>query len=317
MNSAAISQVTDLSTILVEGDDATTFLQGQLTCDVTQLGSQWRYGALCNPQGRALALFYVWELQNGSQISAQTSSEGTKRYCLTLPTELVATIKQRLQMYVLRSKVKLSVLDELFYYTAETEQDDTQDDHNLISSEQESRLLFADHALLISNEVISNEAISIEALSATEKSDDDEHNDSWLAQQIKAGHPQIVNATSGEFIPQMLNLDLLGGISMTKGCYTGQEIIARMHYLGNLKQRMYLLSSDADTASPPPNPGVDIFLFETPDKKAGRIVCAANGEDKQYCLAVLRINNTEENTTFAIDGQAWQLDLSQQPYSLS
>lgn len=314
MKNAVASEINDLATILVTGDDATTFLQGQLSCDVTQLDNNWCYAALCNPQGRALALFHLWQ-----PLDTNNKEYDKNSYCLTLPTELTETIIKRLQMYILRSNVKLTVLEEHFYYatvysatTGSTNEKDTESNDNnpvntLVSTEQGRYLLFANHALLITRDAVNT---TLTTNSTVEKSN-------WSTLQVKAGQPQIVTATAGEFIPQMLNLDVLGGISMTKGCYTGQEIVARMHYLGKLKQRMYLLSRTTDSASPLPQPANDVLLADASDKKAGQIVHAASNDDKQYCLAVLRINYAEGHTTFVINGQTWQLDLTQQPYPLS
>jgi hypothetical protein len=101
----------------------------------------------------------------------------------------------------------------------------------------------------------------------------------------------IYALTSEAFVPQMINLQLIDGVSFKKGCYPGQEIVARMQYLGKLKRRMYRTMIDTDSA---PQPGADIYCSSDPTQSAGKVVSAAAHPDGGYAaLAVLHIGSAE------------------------
>ena len=109
--------------------------------------------------------------------------------------------------------------------------------------------------------------------------------DLWDWTNIRAGIPYITPATQDQFVPQMANLDLINGVSFTKGCYPGQEIVARMHYLGKLKQRMYLAAVPDDEL---PQPGDKLYSPDTGEQATGMIVNAVRGPDgRPTALAVL------------------------------
>ncbi len=136
--------------------------------------------------------------------------------------------------------------------------------------------------------------------------------DFWDWLDIRAGIPFIMPATQEQFVPQMANLDLIGGVSFTKGCYPGQEIVARMHYLGRLKQRMYLANLPAAAA---PKPGDKLYSSSLGDQAAGMIVNAApapaGGHD---VLAVMQIASAERADVRwrSLDGP--RLELMELPY---
>jgi folate-binding protein YgfZ len=115
----------------------------------------------------------------------------------------------------------------------------------------------------------------------------------WL--DIRAGIPVITPATQEEFVPQTVNLDLIGGVSFTKGCYPGQEIVARMHYLGRLKQRMYLAHIGSDAA---PRPADRLYSADMGEQSSGMIVNAAPAAQGGYdVLAVMQITTIEGGNT--------------------
>jgi hypothetical protein len=136
----------------------------------------------------------------------------------------------------------------------------------------------------------------------------------WSLMDIRAGIPNVFEDTVEAFVPQMANLQLLGGVSFTKGCYTGQEVVARMQYLGKLKRRMYHARINTEQ---PPAPGAEVFSPSSESGQgAGRIVDAAASPDGGYeVLAVLQISSAETNDLHLgdIDGPA--LQLMELPYS--
>lgn len=234
-----IYAVAHLATLTVSGLDAAAFLQGQLTCNVQELtASQAHIAALCNAKGRAVATFII----------AKTGDA----FLLILPVELLETVRQRLGKYVLRADVRLT---------------DSSDDYCLIGLagvDTGGNALFSIDAqvplcinlkarkLLIASP---EQAVAIwnERLAQGFQPADSCR---WRYLDILSGLPWLTTATSEAFVPQMLNLDKLGGISFTKGCYTGQEIIARTHYLG--KSKRALLIAEADTPNTP-EPYAELF----------------------------------------------------------
>jgi len=206
----------NLRVLAVTGGDRATFLQGQLTQEISDarpdatLMAGW-----ADAKGRLLFA--------GHLFSAHTDSE--EALALLVPAELADALLKRLRMYVLRAKVQVNLLDQAITGLIGAPETGIKG--------QAIRLLGrSDRHLLLG-----------EAPYVTRCSRDD-----WQLADIRAGIPQITAATSGEFVPQMVNLDLLGGISFTKGCYTGQEIVARMKYLGRVKRRMLRFSA---TGTPP------------------------------------------------------------------
>jgi tRNA-modifying protein YgfZ len=130
----------------------------------------------------------------------------------------------------------------------------------------------------------------------------------WRLGSIRLGEPEISAATSGEWIPQMLNLDLLGAIRFDKGCYTGQEIVARTQHLGRIKRRLFRLTMDG----PAPSPLESLFDGET---KVGEVVLAApSSENDAECLAVVTLEAQDRALTLA-DGRACRV--AALPYSMS
>jgi folate-binding protein YgfZ len=266
--------------IEVSGADAAGFLQSQLTNDIRALtDGNSQLAGYCNPKGRMLALFRV--ILRG------------ERYLLLLPRALAPAVLKRLRMFVLRSKVVLSDVSDQWAALGVSgagairrlqECGVTVPEHSdagswrgetgvvRLSGQQPRALLLApaaDMASLWPN------------LVGLPKGGEP----AWRLLEIRAGEPQILPGAQENIIPQMANLDLLGGISFTKGCYPGQEIVARMHYLGNLKRRMYRLV----IATPePPAPGADVR--DAAGALVGEVVMAAPAPEGQVeALAVLQI----------------------------
>jgi tRNA-modifying protein YgfZ len=128
----------------------------------------------------------------------------------------------------------------------------------------------------------------------------------WHLSHVRAGLPQVYPETHEAFVAQMLNIDLLGGISFEKGCYTGQEIIARAHFRGTVKRRMFLFHS----ADPAPLPGTRVLSGE---QHAGDVVDAAATEDGCDILAVVSL--AQINSELRIDGQTAPLTRQPLPYA--
>ena len=196
------------------GADAASFLQGQTTCDVLSLDeTNSVFGALCNPKGRVISLFHLVKRND--------------IFYMTLPSDLCADIIKRLKMFVFRSKVSIDDVTHQFIILGvnETYTEELANPLAYIRYIENDDLAL----LLIQNKSIEELCSSIVISS---------NNNDWENLLISACIPEITAETSEQFIPQMLNLDALKGISFQKGCYTGQEVVARMHYKGSVKRRL-------------------------------------------------------------------------------
>lgn len=256
------------SLLRFSGVDAQAFLHGQLTCDVAalQAGSS-TYGGYCTPKGRLLATFLLWATVDG--------------YPMLLPTALAEAMRKRLGMYVLRSKVKVEDLTQdlacVGVYGADAAQQLA-----VMGGTIPGRL----HGVTLRDDVTVIELPAQRYLVVLPRAQAHmaDGGDAWTALDIAAGIPFILPATQEEFVPQMVNLDLISGLSYTKGCYPGQEIVARTHYLGKLKQRMYRARVAAPAA-----PGDKLYCAELGNQSGGMIVSSVRAaDDRHEVLAVLQ-----------------------------
>lgn len=201
----------------VSGSDAKKLLQGQLTCDVNDITpTQSRLGAHCNPQGRIISLFYLFNYQDD--------------YYLQMPRDMIAIALKALKKYAIFFKVELT---------------DASDESSIIGNL-----------------------------------------DSHLPTFLENGVAMIYPETSGVFLPHEINLPQLNGISFNKGCYTGQEIIARMQYRAKLKNQLHLATCEDVTLTR----GKDIY-----DEKgiAGKIVDYVNVKNNESTLLIIT-NDTSQ-----------------------
>jgi folate-binding protein YgfZ len=211
-----ISKLNDHSLIKISGPDASKFLQGQLTCDVSKITpEQSSLGAHCNVKGRVMSLFRLFLFQAD--------------YYLLMPSAVTEAALASLKKYAMFSKVKLTLPTADIYglqqaslaltYPAQHEAVSATDASCCIRIAGEQRFLLIDFA----------DTLALE------------HNDdinAWHTADISNGLPRLYPETIGEFLPHYINLPQLGALSFTKGCYTGQEIIARMEHRGKIKQKM-------------------------------------------------------------------------------
>jgi folate-binding protein YgfZ len=277
--------LTTLAAIMVTGADARAYLQGQVTADLDNLNSNQAQLACCNsPQGRVQAVFWMLERADG--------------IALVLPASLVDSTVLRLRKYVLRAKAKIDaakhlqvgVISRTALPAAVTF--GAAGSHREIDGVSYFTLPGVDDALILG-------AFSAPANSASEHR--------WHVSSVRAGLPQVFPETHEAFVAQMLNIDLLGGIAFEKGCYTGQEIIARAHFRGTVKRRMFLFHS----AGSAPVPGARVLSGE---QHAGDVVDAVTTEDGgSDILAVVSL--AQLNSALRIDGQDGGLTRLTMPYS--
>lgn len=248
------------------GNDACAFLHAQLTSDVSGLApNHSQYSGYCTPKGRLLASFLLWRDESG--------------YVLQLPAVLRAAIHKRLSMYILRSQVKVTDAspghavmgiggDGATKVLQRIAGEVPKAPHDVVHGSGATVLkLPADRYQIV---VARAREDAIRAALAANAEVGDATCWDWL--DIRAGIATILPATQEEFVPQMVNFDAIGAVSFNKGCYPGQEIVARMHYLGKLKQRMVLAHVGADAA---PRPGDKLYSAGLGDQACGMIANAA------------------------------------------
>lgn len=297
------------SVIRVSGEDAEEFLLGQFTNDLRLLDDRHtQLSAYCTAQGRALAVFRVVRKQDG--------------WLLILPTDLRDSIVNRLRMFVLRSKVVLEPLDEtvVLGVSGASSAAAIQDLVGSTPSETDSCASSRDITAIR----VGARRTRFELIVPVEQAPQlwqrltallrPVGTTPWEWLDIQDGIPVVLPETSETFVPQMINLDALDGINFKKGCYPGQEIVARMHYLGRLKQRMYGAHVDANDV---PRAGDKLYADSFGDQAAGTVVSArvapTGGSD---LLAVIQIEAAENTTVHLGAGDGPTLTLGELPYSL-
>jgi folate-binding protein YgfZ len=285
-DAAVVCDLAPLRVLAIAGTDAETFLQGQLSCDVKGLGpGACRYGSFNSPKGRMLANFALWRDPGAGD-----------RFAMLIPGDIAGPVAQRLRMYVLRSKVVLTDV------SAETRRFGV---GGPAAAAALAAALGANPAAHQAMRVGSTTVLGLPGprfvvLAAAADGDAVQaqlggHASAagfavWQWLTIRAGVPVITAATQDAFVAQTANWDILGGVDFQKGCYTGQEIIARTHYLGRLKERTFLFHSDLANVSP----GERIFSSAFGAQPCGTVVNAApapgGGSD---LLAVLQVQAQE------------------------
>ncbi len=290
--------------LAVRGADASKFLQGQLTCNLNYLSdTQASLGARCTQKGRMQSSFRI--LLDGDGV------------LMAMATELMEPQLADLKKYAVFSKSKLT--DESAAWVRFGLE---HADAALISLGLE---LPADTDSVVRNDGLIAIRVSPERAElwiAADQADAikgklsallaEGNLNQWLLGQIRAGIGQVMPSTRELFIPQMLNLQAVGGVSFKKGCYTGQEIVARMQYLGKLKRRLYRLTLDASEL---PEPGTPLFS-PTHGSSIGEVVLAATAGQNIELLAVLQAEAAEGGDIHlgALEGPA--LHLLDLPYQL-
>jgi folate-binding protein YgfZ len=274
-----IADLSHVGIIRAHGEDANTFLQGQLTNDMRQLDeASSQLSAYCSPKGRVLALLRIFRRADS--------------HYLCLPRALLEPTLKRLRMYVLRSQVTLDDASDRFIHIG------------LSGPRAESELQpLLERVPARPGEVVSTTVLSVLRVPGPQPRFEIFGDDlqammkvwmaldvraapvgalPWALLDVRAGVPAVYPETIEAFVPQMINLHALGGISFNKGCYTGQEVVARMHYLGTLKRRMFRARIEENVAVKPGDPvhrpgagdGVGTVVAAVPSPDGGRELLA-------------------------------------------
>ena len=283
-----LSDLSSLGLLKITGENAKKFLQGQLTCNLDEVtASQSRLGAHCNPQGRIISLFRIFLYQDS--------------YYLQMPKENWVLAHAALKKYAVFFKVDLTdaseTLPRIGYCGSELK--------NIIPSlpENDNDMVITDHFSIIKiqgvsprYEILGNVTLSKEKLTS-------QTNNIWQYLDITSGIPNIYPETSEKFLPHEINLPTLNAVSFNKGCFTGQEIIARMQYRGKLKTHLYQAKAESNTA---PIRGGAIYSGKD---ACGSIVDYCQVSYNSYELLIIASEKDIE-TTLALDPEnAQQLEI--------
>lgn len=313
-NTDIICDLSQFSTLVIAGDDATDFMQGQFTNDTEKVDdNNSQLNAFCNNKGRMIANFRLFRYQ--------------QNYFFSLKNTLVEQSIQHLQNYILRSQVAIQDVSEQLIHLGIS----GKNAEKLLSPFIEINNLEIDSVSQNENYIIIRAADShgkspryeifcsfehaTKLWEAVSTSAEAVNSATWNYLNIQAGLPFIDSNTSEEFVPQMANMDLVNGVSFTKGCFTGQEIVARMHYLGKLKKRCFKVHIASEDK---PETGDKLFAENAKaGQNTGMIIQAEKNPESGYdALAVLQIADTESNL-FLNDADGPVVTVKELPYSFN
>ena len=247
----------------ISGSDAESFLQSQLSNDINKLdNSSVQLSAYCQHQGKILSLFWVMRF-NGELL-------------LSFPLDLLESIKSRLQMFVIMSDVVIENATKIYSQIGSIDEN-----HEAFSINDKLSIIITDPKKV--------NQFNIDPI---------EH---WNMACIDSGLPEIYLLTSEKLVPQMLNLDINEfGVNFSKGCYPGQEVVARLHYLGSAKRRLFAFQLDSDVKV-----GDSLYCASSRSAKArgarykssGMVVFKLKYNSNFYCLATLDVEIKNEKIT--------------------
>lgn len=307
-DSTIICDLSQFATIRVAGEEAQKFLQNLLSNDINAVNAETaQLSSFNSPKGRMLATFTVWK-----------SGED---YFLQLPLSLLAAMQKKLSMFVLRSKVKVSNASDETICLGLSGKDSGKQIQELLGALPENNwaVLAKDNTSVIrlsSDRYQLNTSVNqaTELWTILSKNAQKAGSACWDWLNIRAGIPVITPATQELFVLQMANLDALGGVSFKKGCYPGQEIVARTHYLGKQKRRMFLAHFESEIT---PIAGNELYCDEMPGQPCGTIINASAAPEGGFdVLAILQISSQASQAVHFLTSQGAALKFIPLPYSL-
>ena len=295
--SHATAELRRLGMLSCTGDEARAFLHAQLTNDVAGMGAdRARYAGWCSAKGRLQASFLVVPHAQG--------------FLLQVSRDIAPAVAKRLGMYILRAKAKLADASEDWaqiglWGPAAAERlaalgMPVPSDELAVARAGDAAVIKVAHQRYL---LALPAALRARMAEALQDAGDDE---AWALEEIRAGRALIVQATQDLFVPQMVNFERLGAIDFKKGCYPGQEIVARTQYRGVLKRRLVRARLRSGAA-----PGDELYAADLPGQSSGTVVNAAPApEGGSELLAVVQISSLESASAIrlgAVDGPPLEL----------
>lgn len=307
----AMMGMLDSGLMRVSGADAETFLQGQFTNDISQAtDSHHQLSAYCTHKGRIQANFRVCRY-NGD-------------YLLQMPKPILDKLIKRLPMFVMRSQVEITdasddlvqlsfaggnvseILDSLFVQQLPQNAGDSYCAEDITILKVAGTI---DRFLVITSQHKAEILINTLAMRAKPLS-----NSQWQLLDIRAGIPTVEESTFENFVPQMINMQLIDGVSFTKGCYIGQEVVARLKYLGKTKRQMYLAKTESDAC---PAPGTPLFSPDSSSGQGAGSVVNSQPSPTGGCemLVVSEITGVERNNVKLENADGADVEFLELPYA--
>jgi tRNA-modifying protein YgfZ len=277
-------RLTDWGVIRATGADAATFLQSQLTQDVRTLDAERAaLAGWCSAKGRLLASFVAWRPE------AET-------FLLACSADVLPAVLKRLSMFVLRAKCKLSDASAEVPLWGEAG----------AASPPAWRRDGARIGLPVAQGIaralrVGEAPSSLPSLDAQ----------AWAWLEVTSGLPRITAATVEQFVPQMVNLELVGGVDFQKGCYPGQEVVARSQYRGTLKRRAFVFHASAAAIA-----GQELFHSADAQQPAGMVVNAASWQGRHRVLAEVKLAALSDGTLHLGDASGPVLTRVEMPYAV-
>ena len=270
-----------LGIVEIKGGDSAEFLQGQMTQDIYSIkDSEATLTSVLNPQGRIISTAFVFKWGES--------------FILMVSNEVLDKLISWLSRFILRSEVEITKLEDSIFGL---NQENAKKLCNILNVETNDISFESDESCLKTIEADDERAFLIgksenllDDLSISTLTTKD-----WKMSDINAGIPIIYGENIEKFIPQMVNLDLINGISFSKGCYTGQEIVARVQHKGKVKQRMFRITGKASNKKI--NSGSAIFFADT---KVGTVIESL--EDNGHINALGVINNDASKKELSVEG---------------
>lgn len=301
-----VADLSQLGVIAFRGDDTATFLQGQLTNDVRALhadSAQWN--GYCSPKGRLLGNFLMWRQDED--------------YCLQLSGDIAVGVLKRLSMFIMRAKVQArDASDETVRLVVAGKQAQAavaaamgaipETAMHTLTGDAGQVIRVGDDKFVLS--LVPERAVAVWQILRESATPVGAPVWDWL--RLNAGIPMIVAATQEQFVPQMVNLEAIGGVNFQRGCYPGQEIVARSQYLGKLKRRMFLAHVDAEAAA-----GDSLYSADLAGQTTGTVVNAAPAPAGGFdVLAVAQVESANTQTLHLKTADGAALTLKPLPYAL-
>ena len=307
-----IADLSHYGLISAVGEEALDFLQNQFSNDMRLVSdSESQISAYCSPKGRMMAAFRIF--QRGDT------------FYLRLPRAILETTLKRLRMFVLRSKVTLEdASDNMLSFGFAGPEAQQRLGEILEKVPTEANAVVENNGLIIIRlpdplprfEIHGELEPVIGLWRRLARQANPVGADCWSWLDIQAGVPEVLPETVEAFVPQMVNLEALDGISYKKGCYPGQEVVARMHYLGKLKRRMYRAHANTDTV---PAPGDNLYSPAETDQSVGKVVEAQpNPNGGVDLLAVIQIATADAgDVRLAANDDGTRLEFQDLPYTVT
>lgn len=291
--------------ICVEGADAATFLQGQLTCDVRRINPNTSLlGSHCNIKGHVISLFRLLQLTPDKfwlRLNCQildSAQAGLGKYIIFSKANITNISHQIAGIGIIGAGTKV-LIEQLFGQSPEANNSVLPIPQGVVIAIADNRYEIWVEATQI-NELVNNLPDEVDIGSTSD----------WMLSEINAAIPDIYPATQASFLPQMLNLQALEAVSFSKGCYTGQETIARLQHRGILKKHLYIAEVTTDIS-----PEIGDSIDSDNKSNVGQVILSSDcDKEKTYRLLVVAVKKLAENTELYIKQK--KLHFLKLPYQL-